>query len=72
MLPNYNSNNPDNSCIPPIDEYKGYKKSMAVKKTSSSIVTATDHSQRLGKLLPYISSMVSMFEVGSVSKLLTG
>jgi hypothetical protein len=57
MLPNYNSTNPD-KCMP-IDEYKGYK-STAVKKMSSPHITATDHSQRLGKLLPYISSMVNI------------
>lgn len=39
------------------DEYMS-NKSTAVKKLSPPVIATTDHSQRIGKLLPYISSMV--------------
>lgn len=41
------------------DEYMS-NKSTAAKRLSPPVISATDHSQRIGKLLPYISSMVSV------------
>lgn len=38
------------------DEYMS-NKSTAAKRLSPPVISATDHSQRIGKLLPYISSM---------------
>lgn len=42
------------TCIP-VDEYDTSYCLLRVKKNTPT----TDHSQRIGKLLPYISSMVS-------------
>lgn len=41
------------ACIP-VDEYDVSSNMPSAKKNTA----ATDHSQRIGKLLPYISSMV--------------
>lgn len=44
---------PSDACIP-VDEYDVSSNMLHAKKNTAT----TDHSQRIGKLLPYISSMV--------------
>ena len=64
MLPSYRLKNQEDYVV--ADEYNSYKSS-AVKKMPPFIPT-TDHSQRIGKLLPYITSMVSKIFVDVKNK----